>query len=334
MVMESTTVASRLRRRMGFTLIELLVVIAIIAILIGLLLPAVQKVRDAAARSTCQNNLKQLGLASHNFESANQKFPDGAWATGVAYGNSDLTRLLPYIEQDNIAKIYDYNQPWWGSTANVTAAGNRIKILMCPSDPNASGNGSPMGWSNYHGNGGIWYDRSGKDGMFDDLQNSGRKIAHVTDGTSQTALYAEVANGQFNGATRHRIADCYETPTTLPYQKLTWAQLQQGRAELATKDWKTAPFAGGTGSTWSFKGYPYVEGSPWRLWYSHLTAPNSPCWRTGNWWGIVVPASSYHSGGANTCMVDGSVRFIRDSIDPDAWMATGSRNGGEVNQLD
>src|SRR5215218_4096886 len=153
-----------LPRRSAFTLIELLVVIAIIAILIGLLLPAVQKIREAANRMKCSNNLKQLALAAHNFESANSKFPEGAWATGIAYGNSDLSRLLPYIEQDNIARNYDYNQPWWGSAANVAVAGNRIKIMQCPSDPNATGNGSPMGWTNYHGNSGIWYDRSGKDG--------------------------------------------------------------------------------------------------------------------------------------------------------------------------
>jgi prepilin-type N-terminal cleavage/methylation domain-containing protein/prepilin-type processing-associated H-X9-DG protein len=325
--------------RRGFTLIELLVVIAIIAILIGLLLPAVQKVREAAARTTCQNNIKQLGLAAHNFHSANNKFPDGAWASGIAYGNSDLVRLLPYIEQDNIAKNYDYSQPWWGSANNVTVASNRIKTMMCPSDPNNGGqpgSGNPMGLSNYHGNSGIWYDRSGKDGMFDDLLNTGRRLEAVSDGTSNTALYAEVANGTLTGgAAKHRISDCYETTVSQPYSQLTFAQLQTARGELLAKDWQAANVP--WGGDWRYKGYPYVEGSPWRAWYNHLLPPNKPCWvpqDAATWWSIVVPASSYHSGGANVCMADGSVRFVTDSINMDAWMAAGSRNGGEAINLD
>jgi prepilin-type N-terminal cleavage/methylation domain-containing protein len=159
----------RRSRRPGFTLIELLVVIAIIAVLIGLLLPAVQKVRDAAARMSCSNNLKQLGTASHNYQSTFGKLPPGSLG-GRPAANPDtdptffayqhlgcLTLLLPYIEQDNLYKSMQINPnptaqgtPWWAVPANAAAAQTRIKTYLCPSDnPETSSQGTYVLWCTF-----------------------------------------------------------------------------------------------------------------------------------------------------------------------------------------
>ncbi len=324
-------------RRAGFTLIELLVVIAIIAILIALLVPAVQKVREAAARTQCQNNLKQIGLAMHNYHNVHKKFPSGCYLSST-YGPSPLVYLLPYIEQDNVYKLYDESKASGASTGfvgNDTAGAVRVPLFICPSEIQ-QGAMTVFGWTNYHANFGTWVYLNGWDGVYGpNFSVAGKagpgfvRIGQILDGTSNSVAYAEVCNGPYDSQpARDPRTDCFE------FGGLTQTSTAAARAALLAGNWQTANFAGGWSPPWRYRGYPWREGSVWRHGYTHLLPPNSACWRANNdWWQLVTPASSFHSGGVNVVMADGSVRFVSESIDPVAWEAAGSRAGGEAISL-
>lgn len=215
------------RTRRGFTLIELLVVIAIIAILIGLLLPAVQKVREAAARMACSNNLKQLALASHNYESTVGQFPPGHDVNSIG----PICRVLPYMEQSVIYQQLNLNltssQWWFNIGSNLTVAQSKIKTLLCPSttefavtdggifvvaygtagtDFTPLWGGPPvnthlyypsttLGRTNYLGVAGSWVYGQGYYGVF--YYNRPMKIQGITDGTSNTMMFGETIGGNF-----------------------------------------------------------------------------------------------------------------------------------------
>lgn len=326
-------------KRQAFTLIELLVVIAIIAILIALLVPAVQKVRAAAARTQCSNNLKQLGLAMHNYHGVFKKLPSSSFSSST-WGPSALFFLLPYVEQDGIVKMYNINNASGASTdgtANDQAGAYRLNVLECPADPQLALNNTFFGWTSYHVNHGTWISVNGWDGVFGPNFNVNGKgnapfvrFTDILDGTSNTAAIAEVARGPYDpGPAADPRTDCFEggsVPTT---------SLAAARAALNGLNWKTAGFGGGWSPPWRYRGYPWREGSIWRGGYNHLLGPNQPCWFTnGDWWQLVTPSSSFHSGGVNVCFADGSIRFVNDSVDPVVWSAVGTRASGEAVELD
>jgi prepilin-type N-terminal cleavage/methylation domain-containing protein/prepilin-type processing-associated H-X9-DG protein len=330
-------------QRRGFTLIELLVVIAIIAILIGLLLPAIQKVREAANRSTCQNNLHQIGVGLHNYSNANAHLPSASWDPNH-YGPSALGFLLPYLEQDNVYKGIDLAVASGASDNGSTlsswdlAGQFRIPLFMCPTDP-MQGIGYEFGWTSYHSNYGTWVKINGWDGAFtpnfDPVSGftSMRKlrITDIRDGTSNTAAFAEVCNGPGDQTSPPPDArtDCFEYSGTAP------TTVAAARTAMLGQSWQSAGYAGGWSPPWRWRGYPWREGSIWRSGYNHLLPPNSACWRpNGDWWQLVTPASSYHTGGVSVLMCDGSVRFVENGVNPDAWTAAGSRAGGEPINLD
>jgi prepilin-type N-terminal cleavage/methylation domain-containing protein/prepilin-type processing-associated H-X9-DG protein len=333
-----------MRRHRGFTLIELLVVIAIIGVLIALLLPAVQSAREAARRSQCVNNLKQLGIAAHNYHDTYSRFPLGRTITviggaiSINYAYSPHSQMLPFLEQNPVYQSINFNLTWnpdpnrAGYDGNATARATVVSVFLCPSDAQ---NAVPRtyGGNNYRANEGSTCcfghgdtDPLGvnmmmrpPDGVY--YANSSRNLADVTDGSSNTAMFSEHIKGDFSQAIATDRADTF-LPGIYPMDEDDAVRICR---EVNWRDLTKQGF--------SDVGAPWLYGYHSTTAYYHVGGPNTrscmfPPLR------IATTANSDHPGGVNVLLGDGSVRFTKDSIAIAAWRAMGSRNLGEVLSAD
>lgn len=307
------------RRRSGFTLIELLVVIAIIAVLIALLLPAVQQAREAARRTQCRNNLKQFGLAIHNYHDTYNCIPI-ADVNGTSTPISAHARLLPGMDQAPLFGLIDFNVPY-NHANNATVRMVQIGTFVCPSNvdslPASLGGRNTYYWN--AGNGIVMYD-SGATGQpaANGIIYHNRRIGfnNITDGLSNTAAMAEKMTGDGSNGTASPRTDTFQPGT---YPNTPDEALQQCNAIDPTN----------TG----LQGYSNV-GAPWLQQYhstnqyNHVLPPNgrSCMYPPGR---IATTANSQHVGGVHMMLCDGSVRFVSENIDLNTWRALGSVSGGE-----
>jgi len=317
--------------RRAFTLVELLVVIAIIGILVGLLLPAVQAAREAARRMSCQNNLKQLGLAMHNHESVRKQLPPlGDYLTnGNAVYWSMQTRLLPYAEQANLQNLIDYTKP---ISLQPQVARVRVSFLLCPSEINDKERPDgptfvhyPLSYAANAGEWQIMQPPTGKgSGVF--VVNNGMRLAAITDGTSNTLGMSEVK------AFTPYLRDGGNPASVVPMPSLPEDVATFGgefKSDSGHTEWVDAR-THQTGFTTTFppnQKVPYQSGGVlYDIDFNSMREGRSASLPTF----AVVTSRSYHTGGVNSLLMDGSVRFVSQTIDRIVWRALESRDGGEV----
>jgi prepilin-type N-terminal cleavage/methylation domain-containing protein/prepilin-type processing-associated H-X9-DG protein len=323
-------------RRSGFTLIELLVVIAIIAVLIALLLPAVQAAREAARRSSCVNNLKQMGLALMNYESTWSALPPSCTLSQTVNSNSWSVhaRILPYMEQGSMYNAINFLIDY---TTQTTIASTKVASYLCPSEINTqltTINGLTYAPSSYAASSGTWFiwdpnSNSTGDGTFQ--INKSTTLASITDGLSNTIGTAEMKtawNILRNGGNPNTLN---APPPTTPAQLIALGG--SFVASTSHTQWVNGIILQ-TGMTMVFTPntpVPYVNGG---VNYDINFTTDILGTTEVNMTYCGITSRSYHPGGVNVQMMDGSVRFIKSTINQVPWRALGTRAGGEIISAD
>lgn len=326
-------------RRSSFTLVELLVVIAIIGVLVAILLPAIQSARESARRTSCTNNLRQLGIAALNFHDAQEGFPVGAEsrAWSAAPGNvfkwtfyrwSSLAHLTPYLEEVAVRNALQLAVPLYGlnnavTPENATSVSLPVPLFFCPSDhgQTISTGFAPTNYAACAGTGTSGGTPHNTDGVF--YVNSRTKIAQIVDGTSHTALFAEGLLGNPDGTPLGRSAE-------RDYKFVLAAPLTPSSCET-TVQWNVS----------NGRGFSWANGEFRCAMYNHYAVPNSPvpdCLGVALFGGPQTAYSPYgwraarslHPGGVNVLLADGSVRFVVDAVELTTWQALATRSGQEV----
>lgn len=317
--------------RAGFTLLEVLVVIAIIAVLAALLLPAVQSARESARRASCSNNLRQIGLALHNFHDVHGRFPSGR-GTPLPEIFSAQAHLLPFLEQESIRNSIDFSQApttfgigggvVFDGSANFLAATTTLSVLQCPSDVvDGRVPGLNYAGTNYAACSGSGTLNSGSlkdaDGVF--FLGSGVRFRDLVDGSSNTVAFSErtLGPGSVPGAGRPALAETLilEIP--------------------GGNDTTGEACADPGGGIWNAeRGGKWILGNYGNTLYNHAYVPNAATWDCMNMrqQKSRMAARSRHPGGVLLLFCDGSVVFISESIDPQTWRSLATRSDGEMTQ--
>jgi prepilin-type N-terminal cleavage/methylation domain-containing protein len=330
-------------RRPGFTLVELLVVIAIIGALVGLLLPAVQGAREAARRSSCQNKLRQLGIAMHNYEGTKRHMPPAGSTAGLAANASPWSGqalILPFLEEATTFNRIDFSKPYGSQDATLFPSGSvatmRIDILQCPSDPNVkprtAANGTvehyPLCYGFNVGNFLVYNPLSKTDGNGAFGFNAKHRVSIYSDGLGKTLAMSEIK------AFTPFFRDTNQPPSTTPP-----ATANEARTALAGGEWyelgHTEWVCGRSihnGFTTSFPPNTVIAVEQAGKTYD-ISITSSRENRNSDPTYAIIPSRGHHNGVVTSMMLDGSVHLVANDIDPVVWKALGTRSGGEAASL-